>query len=87
LSDDKQRELYNQFGHAGVDPNFQVGGVNPFGGAGNPFCGGAGGLTFRNDPFKLVASARAIQKLIQIPVVASCGRLRGSLRDPRANFP
>lgn len=29
LSDDKQREMYNQFGHAGVDPNFQAGG-NPF---------------------------------------------------------
>ena len=30
LSDDKQREMYNQFGHAGVDPNFQAGGGNPF---------------------------------------------------------
>jgi molecular chaperone DnaJ len=28
LSDDKQRELYNQYGHAGVDPNFSEG--NPF---------------------------------------------------------
>jgi molecular chaperone DnaJ len=28
LSDDKQRERYDQFGHAGVDPNFQ--GHNPF---------------------------------------------------------
>jgi molecular chaperone DnaJ len=35
LSDDTQRETYNQFGHAGVDPNFQQG--NPFGGGGNPF--------------------------------------------------
>lgn len=33
LSDEKQRELYNQFGHAGVDPNFNAGqaGGNPFG--------------------------------------------------------
>jgi len=31
LSDEKQREMYNQFGHAGVDPNFQGGpGGNPF---------------------------------------------------------
>jgi len=39
LSDDKQRPLYDQFGHAGVDPNFQGG--NPFGGGGggNPFAG------------------------------------------------
>lgn len=38
LSDEKQRGLYDQFGHAGVDPNFQ--GANPFGGAGgNPFEG------------------------------------------------
>lgn len=35
LSDDKQRELYNQFGHAGVDPNFQAGG----GAGGDPFAG------------------------------------------------
>lgn len=34
LSDDEQRQRYDQFGHAGVDPNFQAG----FGGgAGNPF--------------------------------------------------
>lgn len=34
LSDDKQREVYNQFGHAGVDPNFSGGQQqgNPFGG-------------------------------------------------------
>ncbi|CAJ1970128.1 unnamed protein product [Cylindrotheca closterium] len=40
LSDDEQRGLYDQFGHAGVDPNFQGG--NPFGGGGgrNPFEGG-----------------------------------------------
>jgi molecular chaperone DnaJ len=40
LSDEKQRGLYDQFGHAGVDPNYQSG--NPFGGqAGgqNPFSG------------------------------------------------
>lgn len=30
LSDEKKRELYNQYGHAGVDPNFQQ----------NPFAGG-----------------------------------------------
>ena len=34
LSDDKQRELYDQFGHAGVDPNFQA-----QGGPGGPFAG------------------------------------------------
>jgi molecular chaperone DnaJ len=32
LSDEKQREMYNQFGHAGVDPNFQQQAENPFGG-------------------------------------------------------
>ena len=32
LSDDKQRQLYDQYGHAGVDPNFQGGGGNPFDG-------------------------------------------------------
>uniref|UniRef100_A0A7S3VBQ1 J domain-containing protein n=1 Tax=Chaetoceros debilis TaxID=122233 RepID=A0A7S3VBQ1_9STRA len=45
LSDDKQRELYDNYGHAGVDPNsgFNQQGGNPFGGGGNPF-GGAGGF-------------------------------------------
>lgn len=33
LSDDKQRQLYDQYGHAGVDPSFQQGG------GGNPFEG------------------------------------------------
>ncbi|EEC48676.1 predicted protein, partial [Phaeodactylum tricornutum CCAP 1055/1] len=47
LSDDKQRERYDQFGHAGVDPNFQ--GENPFGNGGfdfklfDMFFGGGGG--------------------------------------------
>jgi DnaJ-class molecular chaperone len=32
LSDDKQRQMYDQFGHAGVDPNFQQqSSGNPFG--------------------------------------------------------
>ena len=46
LSDDKQRKLYDTYGHAGVDPNsgFQNGG-----GGGNPFGGGAGGFDFGND--------------------------------------
>jgi molecular chaperone DnaJ len=30
LSDDKQRQMYDQFGHAGVDPNFQQSSGNPF---------------------------------------------------------
>jgi molecular chaperone DnaJ len=34
LSDDKQRQMYDQFGHAGVDPNFQGSGGNPFAGGG-----------------------------------------------------
>jgi hypothetical protein len=33
LSDDQQRQRYDQFGHAGVDPNYQAGG------GGNPFEG------------------------------------------------
>ena len=34
LSDDKKRQLYDQFGHAGVDPN-AAGGQGGFGGFGN----------------------------------------------------
>jgi molecular chaperone DnaJ len=40
LSDEPKRTLYNQYGHAGVDPNFQQ---NPFGGGG---AGGGGGFDF-----------------------------------------
>ena len=50
LSDDKQRKLYDQFGHAGTDPNFQQG--NPFAGGGNPFGGfdfGDGSIHFSMD--------------------------------------
>lgn len=47
LSDDKQRELYNQFGHAGVDPNFQsAAGGNPFGGGFQGFDFGDGSFHF-----------------------------------------
>ena len=42
LSDDEKRSRYDQFGHAGVDPNFGAGG-NPFGGG---FGGGFGGFDF-----------------------------------------
>lgn len=52
LSDEKQRQMYDQFGHAGVDPNSgfgQGGGGNPFG-AGGPF-GGAGGFDFGDGSF------------------------------------
>ena len=41
LSDDEKRSRYDQFGHAGVDPNFGAGG-----GYGNPFGGGFGGFDF-----------------------------------------
>ena len=41
LSDAEKRQRYDQFGHAGVDPNFGAGGAGgPFGG--NPF----GGMDF-----------------------------------------
>ncbi|MBR6743529.1 MAG: molecular chaperone DnaJ [Clostridia bacterium] len=41
LSDKDKRARYDQFGHAGVDPNFGTGG-----GGGNPFGGGFGGFDF-----------------------------------------
>ncbi len=43
LSDKDKRARYDQFGHAGVDPNFGAGGGNPFGGG---FGGGFGGFDF-----------------------------------------
>jgi molecular chaperone DnaJ len=47
LTDDSKRQLYDQFGHAGVDPNFQPGG-NPFGGAGG---GGGRGFGFQDGSY------------------------------------
>lgn len=38
LSDDQKRQMYDNFGHAGVDPNAQAGG-DPFGGFGGGFGG------------------------------------------------
>ena len=62
LSDKEKRARYDQFGHAGVDPNFNAGGGNPFGSGfggfgdfgdlgdilGSMFGGGFGGSTRRN---------------------------------------
>lgn len=43
LSDEKQRAMYDQYGHAGVDPNFQTSGVD-----GNPFGPGFEGFNFHS---------------------------------------
>jgi len=54
LSDDEQRQRYDQFGHAGVDPNFASGaGGSPFG-AGGPF---AGGFDFGDGSFHFSSSS------------------------------
>jgi len=43
LSDSDKKARYDQFGHAGVDPNFGAGAGGPFGGG---FGGGFGGIDF-----------------------------------------
>jgi len=50
LSDDKQRKMYDQFGHAATDPNFQQQQQQ-----GNPF-GGAGGFNFQDGGFHFNSS-------------------------------
>jgi molecular chaperone DnaJ len=55
LSDDKQREIYNQFGHAGVDPNFQHSQGNPFGGGGAS--GFEGAFNFGDGSFHFQSSS------------------------------
>ena len=44
LKDDDSRQVYDQFGHEGINAKNQGGdpGGNPFGGGGNPFGGGSG---------------------------------------------
>jgi len=53
LSDEKQRELYDNYGHAGIDPNSGMGG-----GGGNPFGGGGpgGGFNFNDGSFHFNSS-------------------------------
>lgn len=46
LTNDEKRQMYDNYGHQGVDPNFQAGG-NPFGGGfGGGGFGGFGGFGF-----------------------------------------
>ena len=47
LSDEDKKARYDQYGHAGVDPNFGAGGY----GGGNPFGGGFGGFGDFGDIF------------------------------------
>lgn len=60
LSDDKQRQLYDAYGHAGVDPNAGFGG-GP-GGGGNPFggFGGFGGFSGGDGSFHYESSGQEI---------------------------
>lgn len=51
LSDDKQRELYDTYGHAGVDPNSGFGQGGP---GGNPF--GQGGFDFGDGSYHFSSS-------------------------------
>lgn len=57
LSDEKQRELYNAYGHAGVDPNAGFGGP----GGGNPFegFGGFSGFSGGDGSFHFSSSGNA----------------------------
>ena len=65
LSDAEKKSRYDQFGHAGVDPNFGAGGGGGFGGFGgfggmdfdmgdifSSFFGGGGGRSGRNGPIR-----------------------------------
>jgi len=72
LSDPEKKSRYDQYGHAGVDPNFGAGGGNPFGGGFGDFgdifgdifgnFGFGGGGARRNGPKR----GRDIHKTIEI---------------------
>ena len=55
LSDEKQRGMYDQFGHAGVDPNSGFGGGPGGGPGGNPF-DGFEGFNFQDGSFHFSSS-------------------------------
>lgn len=65
LTDDEKRPLYDQFGHAGVDPNSGFGQGNPFDG-GNPFGGGGSpfeGFNFNDGSFHFSSSNMGGQEI------------------------
>lgn len=83
LSDEKQRELYNQFGHAGVDPNFQAAG-----GGGNPFGGGGGfeGFNFKDGSFHFSSDGGGAPELDAeelFDMFFGGGRGKGRSRGPK----
>jgi molecular chaperone DnaJ len=87
LSDDDQRKRYDQFGHAGVDPNF-AGGFGGGGGAGGPFQqGGFQGFNFGDGSFHFSQSGGNVEidpeELFDMFFGAGGGRGRGRKRGPR----
>jgi len=58
LSDDKQRELYDNYGHAGVDPNSGFGGESPFGQG-----GGFQGFNFGDGSFHFSTSGGGAEQI------------------------
>ncbi len=61
LSDKEKRARYDQFGHAGVDPNFGAGGGDPFGGFGGGF-GGFGDFGDLGDIFGSIFGGGATRR-------------------------
>jgi molecular chaperone DnaJ len=84
LSDDDQRKRYDQFGHAGVDPNF-AGGFG--GGAGGPFQGGFQGFNFGDGSFHFSQTGGNVEidpeELFDMFFGGGGGRGRGRKRGPR----
>lgn len=77
LSDDKQRELYDTYGHAGVDPNSGFGQGGP---GGNPF--GQGGFDFGDGSFHFSSSGPGGQGQID-PEELFDAFFGGGRRQPR----
>lgn len=81
LSDEKQRELYDQFGHAGVDPNFNAGqGANPFGAGFEGFNFGDGSFHFSSSS---TGGAAELNPEELFDMFFGGGRNRGRSRGPR----
>ena len=76
LSDKDKRARYDQFGFAGVDPNFGGGA-----GGGNPYAGGAGGFDFSDifDSFRRLRRLRAAGKPERAAPRHRCGSERRRL--------
>ena len=93
LSDKDKKARYDQYGHAGVDPNFGAGGAGGYGAYGqgididdifSSFFGGFGGRRSNNPnaPSRGSEAAKGCKKTVSYDCVSSCDECHGTGAKP-----